>query len=240
MASRRYFEDFVVGQRSSGPSWEVTAGIGPAEFPGLFGDAGGTVVEARWQHLAPVETGATVRFEDTVTRCRRTRDGMHGLVTRHGCVVDRRGRTVCEGSTTVRVPARGSGPDPAGRAFATPEWAEALAGLLAADGRFTEATATWDGAIGLRCGAEEVQLRVYCGSVLRPGTRTPLGATFTLGATELTWTELLTGPDNDFIRRAMSGQFDVRGNGYEYLRLTKVLDILVDNARQLARQDGAA
>jgi putative sterol carrier protein len=134
----------------------------------------------------------------------------------------------------VLVRTRGAGEDRAGWAFGTPRWAEALASRLADDARFGSAVATWDGTIGLRCGGAEVHLRIYRGRVIEVTRRAPHGATFTLGADEVTWTRLITGPRNDFLRRAMRGEFDVRGSGYEYLRLTKVLDVLVDNARALA------
>ncbi|MCC5697342.1 hypothetical protein LH612_29755 [Klebsiella pneumoniae] len=62
------------------------------------------------------------------------------------------------------------------------------------------------------------------------------GATFTLDADELVWTELITGACNDFMQRVMRGQFKVTGSGYEYLRLTKVLHVVVDNARKLAAE----
>ena len=50
------------------------------------------------------------------------------------------------------------------------------------------------------------------------------------------WTELITGARNDFMQRVMRGQFKVTGSGYEYLRLTKVLHVVVDNARKLAAE----
>ncbi|MGH3518973.1 MAG: hypothetical protein ACRDQ7_16435, partial [Haloechinothrix sp.] len=89
-------------------------------------------------------------------------------------------------------------------------------------------------------GAQEVHLRVYRGRVIEVTRRAPLGATFTLGASELVWTELITGPRNDFMQRAMRGQFEVQGSGYEYLRLTKVLSVICDNARALAQQEAPA
>ena len=61
-------------------------------------------------------------------------------------------------------------------------------------------------------------------------------AELTLGADELVWTNLITGPRNDFMQRAMRGQFQVSGSGYEYLRLTKPLHALIDNARELAAE----
>ncbi|PXY24833.1 hypothetical protein BAY59_22485 [Prauserella coralliicola] len=247
MTTHRYFEDFEVGQRCSGEPRQLSADdpsdlghFGPDALTALFEQSGGLLLDASWHYRAPIRAGSTLHFEQTVTRCRRTRGGENGVVTRHGVLVDEHGRTVREGSATVLVPARGEGPDPVGRAFCTPAWAEALAARLAGDDRFAAATETWDGTIGLRCGEDEVQLRVYCGAVIQAARRTPHGATFTLGASEPAWTELLTGPDGDFVRHAMTGLFDVRGSGYEYLRLTKVLALLVEHARELAAEGGAA
>ena len=106
---------------------------------------------------------------------------------------------------------------------------------LAADDRFAKALASWDGTIGLRAGSEEVQLRIYRGTVVEVSGRAALGATFTLEADELTWLAMVTAPANDFTRRSMRGEFSVCGNGYEYLRLTKPLNVVVDAARALAR-----
>src|SRR5690606_40485018 len=108
--------------------------------------------------------------------------------------------------------------------------------LLEQDERFTSAISSWDGTIGLRCGDDEVHLRLYRGRVIEVTRRAPHGATFTLDADELVWTELITGARNDFMQRVMRGQVKVTGSGYAYLRLTKVLHVVVDHARKLAAE----
>jgi putative sterol carrier protein len=198
----------------------------------------GRVLENHWREVSPAPSGGVVEATFTVTRCRRLPAGGAGAVGWHAEVRDEQGRVIQEGTITVQVPARsgtdGSG-DPVDRAFCTRPWADALARRLADDPGFTAATATWDGTIGLRAGGNQVQLRVYRGRVIEVAPRTPQGATFTLEADDHVWTDLLTGPSNDFFRRAMSGDsFTVSGSAYEYLRLSRAVMTLIDAARALA------
>ena len=219
--------------------------LGLAVFLGLFhnldlvAESVVALLDTNWRYLAPVHVGDVLRFEMTIIRCRRTRAGEQGVVDRHVALLNQHGERVQEGTTAILVRARTAGPDPVGRAFGTVAWGEALATRLNTEARFESATASWDGTIGLRCGEDEVHLRVYRGRVLEATRRALHAPTFTVEADELTWTELLVGPDNDFTRRTMKGEFATRGSGYEYLRLTKAVTVLVDAARELAA-DGAA
>lgn len=225
-----FFEDFAVGQRRCQPVPKKS--FDPAAFAELLAGEG-VLTDLTWHHTRATGADDRLEAELVVTRCRRTPGGESGLVQRHLLVRDQQGGIVQHGCATVRLPARGHGPDPVRRDFGTVAWGEAIVEGLGED--FTRVTASWDGTIGLRCGEDEVHLRVYRGRVIEVTRRAPLGATFTLGASELTWTELVTGPGNDFMRRAMHGEFEVTGNGYEYLRLTKVLALLTDRAREVAR-----
>jgi acyl dehydratase len=193
------------------------------------------LLDTHWSYRRPVRVGDVLQLRLTVVRTRRTRRGDRGVVTRHMALVGADGEVVQEGTTAALLLARGAGPDPVERAFGTVAWGKALAERLAGDDRFGQALASWDGTIGLRAGAEEVQLRIYRGAVVEVSSRAALGATFTLEADELTWLAMVTAPANDFTRRSMRGEFSVRGNGYEYLRLTKPLNLVVDAARALAR-----
>jgi acyl dehydratase/putative sterol carrier protein len=219
--------------------------FGVAVFFGLFhdlhlvDDSVVALLDTNWRYLAPMKVGDTLRFQLTITRCKRTSGGCEGVVNRHVVLLNQHDERVQEGTTAVLLRARGTGPDPVSHAFGTTPWADALAERLTGDARFTSATSSWDGTIGLRCGDAEVHLRVYRGTVIEVTRRAPHGATFTLGASELTWTELVTGPRNDFMQRAMRGQFEVTGSGYEYLRLTKVLHLIIDNARALGAEGAA-
>ncbi|OZM79061.1 hypothetical protein CFP66_27425 [Pseudonocardia sp. MH-G8] len=226
------------GYRGGGPP-VLQGPFGPAVAMGLLqglGLAGDSVLgllDTHWHYRRPIHVGDVLRLQMTVVRCRRTRRGDRGVVTRYMRLVDDEGAVVQEGTTAVLLAARGAGPDPVARDFGTLAWGEALAARLGPV--FAEALAGWDGTIGLRAGDHEVHLRIYRGAVIEVSGRSALGATFTVEADELTWTELVESGTNDFVRRAMTGAFAVRGNGYEYLRLTRPLSLLVDAARALAR-----
>ncbi|MBB3665688.1 MULTISPECIES: MaoC/PaaZ C-terminal domain-containing protein [Prauserella salsuginis group] len=219
-----------------------------ASFFGWHHDLGlSTHVEAafgtEWDFVAPIHVGDTVTYEMTVTRARRTSGLRSGVIGRHVTVRNQHDQVVQEGRTSALVTARHAvddGETRLGRSFPTTAWAHALAERLEAAAAFTTATGEWDGTIGLRFGDDTVLFRVYRGRVLECGTRTPHAPTFVLGATDLTWTRLITGPVNDFTGRTMRGEFSVCGSGYEYLRLTSALVALVDEARELARIGSAA
>lgn len=217
-----------------------------AEFFGWHHEAGlsahvEAAADSRWDYLAPVVTGAAVTYELTITRLRRT-SGLHnGVVGRHVLVRDEAGVPVARATSTALVTAREAvddRADRAGRSWPSKEWTAAMARALEADAAFTEATATWDGSLGLAFGGDEVQFRVYRGRVLDAGTRTPDGPTFTVKASDLTWAELFTGPANDFTRRQMKGQVESGGSAYEYLRSTRAVVALIDTARVLAGTEG--
>lgn len=218
----------------------LAVAMGLLQGLGLSRDPVVGLLDTRWSYRRPVRVGDELRLEVAIVRVRRTRRGDRGVVTRAMVLRDAAGHVVQDGTTAALLLARTQGPDPVARAFGTRAWGEALAAELAGDGRFAESTASWDGTIGLRAGGEEVHLRIYRGSVLEVSTRAALGATFTLEADELVWTELVTGPVNDLTRRTMRGEFSTRGNAYEYLRLTRPLHLLVDAARALAGADDRA
>ncbi|GAB2976221.1 hypothetical protein LWP59_31280 [Amycolatopsis acidiphila] len=225
-----FFEEFAVGQRQIRPVPQKS--FDPAALAAVF-TGEGVLTDLSWQHVSAGSPDDRLEAELVVTRCRRAQDRDNGLVQRHLRVRNQHGETRQRGCATVLVPARGPGPDRVCHNFGTVAWGEALTEGLGED--FARATASWDGTIGLRCGEDEVHLRVYRGRVVEVTRRAPLGATFVLAASELTWTELVTGPADDFMRRAMHGEFEVTGNGYEYLRLTKVLALLARRAREVAR-----
>ncbi|WP_162830139.1 hypothetical protein [Amycolatopsis palatopharyngis] len=241
-----HLEDLNVGERVTVPAGRV----GPV---GIDGRVHGAMVaaafarsaaatwediEGRWRYLAPVCDGDELTFEVTITSCRRTPDLSQGVVGRHVRVRNDGGALVQEGLTTSLVPVRTVLDDDSvrvGRAFGTRAWASALAERLDDDPAFTTETSTWDGAIGIRYGDREMQFRIYRGRTLEAVSRTLAGPTFVVEASEHDWIDLFTGPTNDFARRAMLDQFQVRGNAYEYLRLTAALVAFVDQARELAR-----
>ncbi|MDD7942345.1 MaoC/PaaZ C-terminal domain-containing protein [Actinomycetospora lutea] len=258
----RWFEDFVVGERWTSPPREVTAedlaaftrvsgddhplhagpdailqgpfgvavAMGLLQGLGLHGEAVLGLLDTHWAYRRPVRVGDLLTLEVTIVRARRTSAGDRGVVTRAMALTNQDGETVQDGTTAALIAARGPGPDPDGRAFGTVGWAEAL--TEKAD--LADEVASWDGTVGLRCGDDEVHLRVYRGRVIEVARRSPRGATFTLGADAATWLELVEAPDNPFMRLAMAGRFTVTGDGYEYLRLTSALHRLADAAREIA------
>jgi acyl dehydratase len=190
-----------------------------------------------WRFVAPILAGDELRFEMTVTRCRRSRTRQAGVVNRHFRLLKQGDVVVQEGTSGFLVQARGAAPeldDSIRTDFCSPAWGEALRPLLESDPAFGEATRTFDGSIGLQSGRESLQLRIYKGSVLECSRSTPEGPTFTLAGTELAWVELALAERNDFLARATLGDFSVSGSSYEYLRMTKALVAVWDAVRELA------
>jgi acyl dehydratase len=201
------------------------------------------MLDLDWRFAAPVVAGDSIRYEMTITRCRRSRTRQAGVVNRHFVVVNQDGSVVQEGTSSVMVRARADAvaDDPAVRRdFASPEWARQLLPHLAAGATFAAATSTYDGAIGLQCGRESVQLRVYKGSVIDVARSTPTGPSFTLIGTEMAWLGLALGERNDFVGRASVGEFSTSGSAYEYLRMIKAVVAIWDAIRSLAAFGDAA
>lgn len=196
-----------------------------------------SALDTDWDYLAPIYVGDSVTYEMTVTRRRRTSRLANGVIGRHVVVRNQHGTVVQVGRTSALVTARSQieDEDPRlGRAFPTMAWARQLMSRLNDSPSFAMATGTWDGTIGLAFGEDVVQFRVYRGRVLECGTRTPTGPSFVVGAPDVTWTRLITGPVNDFTRRTMKDEFSSSGSAYEYLRMTGAIIALVDEARALA------
>lgn len=187
-----------------------------------------------WRTHDPIEPDDSVRTESVITQV--TADGDTALVIRRVVVRDNVNTLreevvetwrVRDGDTALTVPATD---------FCTDRWGVLVRDSLAADPDFASSLATWDGTIGLRCDDREVHLRVYRGRIIDVTRRTPGGATFTFIAPGHTWVDLMLGERNDFMRRAITGEFSSAGNGYEYLRLTKPLNIVIAHARAIAQE----
>jgi acyl dehydratase len=199
------------------------------------------MLDLDWRFVAPIFVGDELRFEMTVTRCRRSRTRQAGVVGRHFRVFKQGDVVVQEGTSSLLVQARAGeddGPDPAIRTdFCSPQWARALLPQLAESRAFAEATASFDGSIGLQAGREAIQLRIYKGVVLDAARTTPAGPTFTVCGSELTWTGLALGERNDFVAKATLGELSATGNVYEYLRMTKAVVAIFDALRALAAEE---
>jgi acyl dehydratase len=231
------------GQRLVHGPYGLSRFFGALHEMGLVERTAIGLLDTNWRYLAPMFVGDEFAFEMTITRCRRTSARDRGVVNRHVALTRRDGTLLQEGTTAVVVAAR-EAVDPASESpaldFCAERWAAAFSAWLNEDGEFVAATRSFDGTIGLRAGSVECHLRLYRGRVLESGRRTPLGATFTVQASELVWTQLMTGPRNDFIARTLRNEFSVSGSGYDYLRLTKALMRIWEGSRALARPERSA
>ncbi|MFF5988243.1 FAS1-like dehydratase domain-containing protein [Prauserella flavalba] len=201
---------------------------------GLVDDSIVAAVAESWTYHQPILVGDELLLDVMIVRLRDTSSGDKGLLTRYNELRNGDGAVVQSGSATALVRAAGDRPRSTAGDVGTVAWGRALAAALGECEPFASAVASWDGTIGLRGGEHEVHLRVYRGRIIDVTRRAPHGATFTFGAEDRTWAELLTAPESRFGARLMSGEFQSAGDPYEYLRLTKALEILVDVARDLA------
>ena len=199
------------------------------------------MVDLDWRFTAPVFVGDALRYEMTITRCRRTATRPAGVVNRHFRLINQDNLVVQEGSSAFLVQARGDADADASHIradFGSAAWAAELSPLLAAHPGFAAATRTFDGSIGFEAGRESIQFRVYKGVVLEVASATPGGPTFTMSGSELAWIELATAERNDYIARAALGDFQATGNIHEYRRMTKALVAAWDCIRELAQLAG--
>jgi hypothetical protein len=179
---------------------------------------GAEVTAGSWQRAA--DGVGPLTCESVVTRIRPGTVGVHVDVG---------------GAGTAALVARAAYEPAPERDFASREWTVLLADALRDNAEFRAGTGDFDGTIGLRAGDQGIELKVYRGTVLEASGRTPLGATFCLGADDLAWVELASAARNDYLPRSMRGDFAVSGNSYEYVRRTKAVVALWDSIRSLYR-----
>jgi len=224
---------------------------GPHGFAATFGilkDMGvleRTVVAFLDAHLtftAPLFFEDEIVLRMLVTRCRRTPDGESGIVNRHLRVTNQDGAVVQEGASAMLVHARGPCPDGereerARRDFGSLAWGQHLARRLASDDAFAHATIVFDGAIGLQAGTEVVFLKTYLGRVIDVVSRPQLSGDFIVRGSEAAWAELALADRNDYIARAMHGEFSISGSNYQYLRLTRAVVSIMGSVQAMAQED---
>lgn len=197
-------------------------------------------VDLQWTSPAALGPDVAVRAESLITRVQQSKGT--ATVDRHIRLLDEAGTVREEGTETWRLADASAARIDAATDFCTPQWGELLSGCLTEDPDFESSLSTWDGTIGLRCvdggpgGARELHLRIYRGQIIDVTRRVPNGATFTFVAPGHTWVDLMLGERNDFMRRAISGEFSSTGNGYEYLRLTKPLNLIIAHGRAIAKE----
>jgi hypothetical protein len=122
---------------------------------------------------------------------------------------------------------------------ASVEWGKRLADRLAADDGFVSSVSTFDGTIGIVSGDEQVRFRIYRGRIIETARKSLDGATFDITADERTWVELLLGEYDDYVRFAARGRFRILGSGFQYLRMTRTVRLMVAAARAMARENDA-
>lgn len=224
--------------------------LGLAAAFGLLHEMGivdGTVIallDAHWNFTAPLFVGDEIALRLLVTRCRRTSGGESGVVNRHMRLTNQDGAVVQEGTSAMLVKARGPGSDDednarAHRDFGSPAWGRLLARRVSTDEAFVRATNAFDGAIGLQAGTATVYLRTYLGRVIDVVRRTQLPADFVLQGSEAAWARFALAERNDYIARAMHGEFSIAGSNYQYLRLTGAVVALMDAVQTLAHYEGS-
>ncbi|TDB83801.1 hypothetical protein E1264_27090 [Actinomadura sp. KC216] len=204
---------------------------------------GAELVSLRWDPQSPpppVENGGTaVRLEATVTR--RVAGAGPARATIHQAVhvVDDLDRVRSRSTVAWSVPVvldREAAAEWEAADFASVRWGGRLRERLAGDARFAAAARSFDGAIAFAAQDRQAHFRIYRGEVIDVARKSLDGATFTVEGADLAWVGLLTADSNDFIRRTSDGLFRVQGSGYQYLRMIKTVMIMLDHARELARE----
>lgn len=196
---------------------------------------GARILSSQWESAQAIGTGK-IGARTVITRVHRAADTQ---VARTVEITDTAGQAVAHGEQLWSWPVDAdSSPH---TDFCTSQWGALLRDSLNEDLEFTAPLSTWDGSIGLRCNdigssTREIHLRIYRGSVIDVAPRTPAGATFTFVASAQQWCDIALGPTNDFMRRAISGDFSSAGNGYEYVRLTRPLSVIMSHVKSLAGQ----
>jgi hypothetical protein len=192
-----------------------------------------------WEFLRPMFVGDEITLELVITRCRPGRGGTAGLVHRLLRLVNQDDVVVHTGTSSVVMERRGGvavDDHAVGRDFAAADWARALAARLADDERFASAAASFDGAIGFQVGEERAYLRIVHGQIVESGRQSDAARRFAVVGSEIEWVDFALATRNDFIARATAGRFSVRGDVYEYLRLTKALHVCFDHIQAMAAE----
>jgi hypothetical protein len=238
----------TVGSALSAAAGQVPASPGPAGelelFLALPPAPGARLAGLTWAgqpSARPLAGGELLAPQSTVTRRRFGSDDDDVLIDTDVQLTDDSGELARRAQASWRASrSRVPAPDPSTDEIASPAWGEALAARLTADPAFTSSVSTFDGSIGLAsrssAGLLAVELRIYRGAIIETGRKSLDGATYTVEADALTWTDLITGRYDDYVRLAARGSFTVRGSGFQYLRLTKTMRILVMQARQMRQE----
>lgn len=197
------------------------------------------LLDTNWRYVGTIHVGDTLTCLITHTRLRSTSTAGRFVIHRHIELTNQRGETVQTGTSNLLAEAAPDFTPSLTADPGSPAWGMALAELLKEHEEFTVATANYDGTIGLGVGQTEVALRIYRGEVIDISRRGLTGTDFTQWIPENVWWELMGAEDNELMKQTMSGKIRSTGNGAEYLRMTKVLNLIIDASRELNRTDNA-
>lgn len=197
------------------------------------------LLDTLWHYTAPIRVGDTLTCSITVTRARTTSTTGRGVIHRSVELSNQRGDLVQRGTSALLVRHGNDAALPLHADPGSPSWGQAIADRLESMEEFTTAVADYDGTVGIAVGDTELHLRIYRGRVLEAVRRALRGSDFTVRIPEDIWWELMTAKDNELMKQAMKGHLSTSGNGAEYLRMTRVVVLLVAAARDLYREETA-
>jgi acyl dehydratase len=206
---------------------------------GVFDDAVVAMRSTTWEFAQPMFVGDAISLSMTITRCRTRRGSKTGTVHRWLELNNQDGAVVQSGMIPV-VMLRHAGAVDRGPVvaldFASVDWARMLADRLNDDEQFRAAAADVDAAIGFRAGDAVSYLRIFHGRVLDCTRQSDAARRFSIVGGESEWVDFAFAARNDYIARAMRGQFSVEGDVYEYLRLTGAVYRCWDHIRAMASE----
>jgi acyl dehydratase len=206
---------------------------------GVFGDAVVAMRSTTWEFAQPMFVGDAISLTMTITRCRTRRGSATGTVHRWLELTDQDGAVVQSGMIPVVLLRHADAVDRdpvVALDFASVDWARMLADRLNDDEQFRAATADVDAAIGFRAGDAVAYLRIFHGRVLECTRQSDAARRFSIVGGEPQWVDFAFAARNDYIARATRGQFAVRGDIYEYLRLTGAVYRCWEHIRAMAAE----
>ena len=243
-ADARDFEDVRVGTVSAVELPAAPGAAGPQLLSSLaqvapVADA--RMVDVQWQPAGRAGTTG-VRAEAVVTRWKPVRKRGRGRVHQDVRLLSAEGQLVEHAVVAWDVPAGTEVRDDEAASrvawdVGTVAWGRHLAAGLADNERFASAVQTFDGSVAIRAGEEQVELRIYRGSVIEVARKSLDGPTFTVTGSERAWIDLLSSPKNDFVNRTQRNEFRSSGNNYQYLRIFKAIMLMVDEAQLAAAKE---
>ncbi|MFF5254442.1 hypothetical protein ACFY4K_20690 [Streptomyces leeuwenhoekii] len=185
---------------------------------------------------------AGVRAEGVVTRWKPARKRGRGRLHQDVRLLDAKGRVIESAFVVWDVPAGSDVQDDESASrvawdVGTVAWGRHIAAALASNEDFTSAVQTFDGSVGFRAGDEQVEFRIYRGSIVEVARKSLDGPTFTIGGSERAWVDLLSATKNDFVTRTQGNQFRSTGNNFQYLRIFKAVMLMIDEAQLAAAKE---